>query len=233
MLLPQDVRDSLQLLEVWRADKAGGRLVRAGVEGSVRLKLAPYGLNRARFRLRPARSALINACLRVALMNGQYAERLQGAGGQLEGFAAAIARAPVGCSYLKYRCGTPLAAPWPGCMRQPCCMRWRSSRHRAQGHACQGRPSSRGERQTAALRARPTCCRLPAVACAPPLQLALHILPGADTAPRSGGAPPQLLLVLRYAANPQMLGALLDVTVDLDLPPQLSALIKVGGQWGW
>ena len=100
----QDVRDSLQLLEVWRAEVAGGKLLRAGTEGSVRLKLAPYGLNRARFRLRPARSSLVNACLRVALLNAQFAEK-QAGGPDGEAFAAAIARAPVGCCYLKYRCG--------------------------------------------------------------------------------------------------------------------------------
>lgn len=97
--LLQDVRDSLQLLEVWRAEVAGSRLVRAGVDGSVRLKLAPYGLNRTRFRLQPAPSSLVNACLRAALLHGQYASR-QGATGI---FSAAIARAPVGCEYLKYR----------------------------------------------------------------------------------------------------------------------------------
>ena len=100
----QDVRDSLQLLEVWRAEVAGGKLLRAGTEGSVRLKLAPYGLNRARFRLRPSKSSLVNACLRVALLNAQFAEK-QAGGPDGEAFAAAIARAPVGCCYLKYRCG--------------------------------------------------------------------------------------------------------------------------------
>ena len=108
--MPQDVRDSLQLLEVWRAEfGGGGALARAGVEGSVRLKLAPYGLGRARFRLRPAPSALVNACLRAAALNAQYAERrgAAGAGGAASdaGFSASISHAPVGCSYLKYRRG--------------------------------------------------------------------------------------------------------------------------------
>lgn len=120
----QDVRASLQLLEVWRAEfGSGGQLAQAGVEGCVRLKLAPYGLARARFRLRPAPSSLVNACLRAALLNAQYAERRAlGAGESGDaGFSAGIARAPVGCAYLKYRCA---GERWPlrlGSLVPPVC----------------------------------------------------------------------------------------------------------------
>ncbi len=65
------------------------------------------------------------------------------------------------------------------------------------------------------------------MACSPPLQLALHVIPSADAATR-GGAAGQLLVVLRFVANPKMPGALLDAVVDLDLPPQVGGLLKVG-----
>ena len=77
------------------------------------------------------------------------------------------------------------------------------------------------------------------MACTPPLQLALHVLPGADG--KSMATKQQLLVVLRYAANPQAPGALLDVVMDLSLPPQVGGLVKVcalclglaraGGAW--
>lgn len=71
------------------------------------------------------------------------------------------------------------------------------------------------------------------MACAPPLQVQLHVLPGADAGPRGGKAmAPQLLVVLRYTANPQAPGALLDVVADVSLPPQVGALAKVRWQGG-
>lgn len=103
-----DVQDSLQLTEVWRGEAAGGGVVRAGVEGGVRRKLAPYGLSSARFRVLPAPGAAVNACLRVAAMNRDFAEQLSGSaggqgGGQGEGgFLAKFTQASVGCCYLQY-----------------------------------------------------------------------------------------------------------------------------------
>lgn len=66
------------------------------------------------------------------------------------------------------------------------------------------------------------------MACAPPLQLAMYVVPSADAAPRTGSTPQQLLLVVRFVANPQMPGSLLDTVVDLDMPPQVADLLKVG-----
>ena len=104
----KDVKDSLQLTEVWRAEVAGGQVVRAGLEGGVRRRLAPYGLAAARFRLLPAPAGVVNACLRVAAMNRDFAEQLGGsssADGDDAGAAAFLARfnqASVGCCYLQY-----------------------------------------------------------------------------------------------------------------------------------
>lgn len=104
----KDVQDSLQLTEVWRAEVAGGSVLRAGVEGGVRRKLAPYGLAAARFRLQPAAAGVVNACLRVAGMNRDFAEQLAGGGeggegGDSEGaFLAKFTQASVGCCYLQY-----------------------------------------------------------------------------------------------------------------------------------
>ena len=92
---------SLQLVEVWRGEAAGGALVRAGVEGSVQRKLAPYGLQAARFRVRPAASDVVNACLRLASMQGEYAQRSAAALSECD-FVARFTGAPAGCAYLKY-----------------------------------------------------------------------------------------------------------------------------------
>ncbi len=124
----KDVKDSLQLTEVWRAEVAGDKVLRAGLEGGVRRRLAPYGLAAARFRLLPAPADMTNACLRVATMNRGFAEVVGGsasdssssvppyggsdsaaaapgsgedgsAGGT---FLAKFTQASVGCCYLQY-----------------------------------------------------------------------------------------------------------------------------------
>lgn len=122
-----DVKDSLQLTEVWRAEVAAGAVVRAGVEGGVRRRLAPYGLAAARFRVLPAHAGVVNACLRVAAMNRDFAEQLgasgsaaapssiaaaDGSSSSAEAAAAAsvdhgaflakFTQASVGCCYLQY-----------------------------------------------------------------------------------------------------------------------------------
>lgn len=121
-----DVKDSLQLTEVWHAEVAGGSVLRAGLEGGVRRRLAPYGLAAARFRLLPAPACVTNACLRVAAMNRDFAELLGApasgtnaladgsggsaavaAGGEEDGsaggaFLAKFTQASVGCCYLQY-----------------------------------------------------------------------------------------------------------------------------------
>ncbi|KAI3435853.1 hypothetical protein D9Q98_001911 [Chlorella vulgaris] len=171
-ITPKDVKDSLQLTEVWRAEVAGGAIVRAGVEGGVRRKLAPYGLPLARFRLLPSPAGAVNACLRVAALNRDFAQQL-GSDGE-GGFEARFTQASVGCCYLQYT--------------------------------------------------------LPAVACPPPLQVLLHVVPGADTA-KAGGW--QGLVVLRYVASPHLPGALLDVTVDLNLPAEAATLVRVSPSAQW
>lgn len=124
----KDVKDSLQLTEVWRAEVAGSEVLRAGLEGGVRRRLAPYGLAAARFRLLPAPAGVANACLRVAAMNRDFAELLDGpasssgssaaagsSGGSTLGaassggngseggaFLAKFTQASVGCCYLQY-----------------------------------------------------------------------------------------------------------------------------------
>ena len=106
VITDKDVKDSLQLTEVWRAEVAGGEVVRAGLEGGVRRRLAPYGLTAARFRLLPAPAGVTNACLRVAAMNRDFAEQLGssgGAGSDEDGaFLAKFNQAAVGCCYLQY-----------------------------------------------------------------------------------------------------------------------------------
>lgn len=109
----KDVKDSLQLTEVWRAELVGGEVVRAGLEGGVRRRLAPYGLAAARFRLLPASASVVNACLRVAAMNRDFAEQLPSssssgnaeaeAGAAGSDFLAKFTQASVGCCYLQYR----------------------------------------------------------------------------------------------------------------------------------
>ena len=129
-ITPADIKASLQLTEVWRAEVAGGAIVRAGLEGGVRRRLAPYCLAAAHFRLQPAPAGVVNACLRVAAMNRDFAEQLQpgaaaagageaaagsgqqgaaaaaATGGQADaaedGFLARFTQASVGCCYLQY-----------------------------------------------------------------------------------------------------------------------------------
>lgn len=117
------MKDSLQLTEVWRGEVVGGELQRAGLEGGVRRRLAPYGLQAARFRLLPAPAGVVNSCLRVAAMNRDFAEQLgpeapatptagsSGASGDGSsgsdgdgGFLARFTQASVGCCYLQYTC---------------------------------------------------------------------------------------------------------------------------------
>lgn len=228
----KDVKDSLQLTEVWQAEVAGGKVLRAGLEGGVRRRLAPYGLAAARFRLLPAPSGVANACLRVAAMNRDFAEQLPqgaassggdgGSGGGSGCFLAKFTQASVGCCYLQYTyAGFSRVAgwhalheeAWGGCPDY-CCSLW----------------------DLAVLPRLPPpnlpTCRLPAVACQPPLQLELHVVPGADPS-KPGGAGWQGLVVLRYAASPHLSGPVLDVTFDLNVPPEAASLLRVSPAAQW
>jgi hypothetical protein len=76
--------------------------------------------------------------------------------------------------------------------------------------------------------------RLPSTACDPPLQLDLLTAPqAADSRPAQGQGSWQSLVVLRWVANPKLSGPLLDVVVDLDVPPELNELVKASPPAQW
>ncbi|KAL4458498.1 hypothetical protein ABPG75_013363 [Micractinium tetrahymenae] len=199
----KDVKDSLQLTEVWRAEVAGGEVMRAGLEGNVRRRLAPYGLAAARFRLLPAPAGVVNACLRVAAMNRDFAEVLDAsvssgsaaAGGSASSTAAAAAGGST---------------------------------------SSEGDGSAGGAFLAKFTQASVGCCylqySLPAVACPPPLQAALLTVPGSDPAKPGSW---QGLVVLRYAASPALPASLLDVAVDLNVPPEAASLLRVSPAAQW
>ncbi|KAL6774506.1 hypothetical protein ACKKBG_A25240 [Auxenochlorella protothecoides x Auxenochlorella symbiontica] len=107
----EDVMESLQLVEVWRARAAGGAIVEAGVEGCVRRRLAPYGLDGTEFavlgpRPGPLPTAVTAACLRAAGVHPVHTQTAgggEGGGGAHPSWRAAFARTPVDCRYLRYR----------------------------------------------------------------------------------------------------------------------------------
>lgn len=57
--------------------------------------------------------------------------------------------------------------------------------------------------------------------------------PAAAPTAAAGGGGVQGLVVLRYVASPQLPGSLLDVLVDLDLPPEAAALARVSPAAQW
>ncbi len=73
-------------------------------------------------------------------------------------------------------------------------------------------------------------CRLPAVACPPPLLAELLVVPGTDPAKPGSW---QGLVVLRYVASPQLPGPLLDVVVDLSVPPEAATLVRTSPSAQW
>lgn len=93
-----DLRAALQLVEIYRGEVVGEHLKRGGVQGAVRRRLAPYGLQAARFRVRPAKSLAVNACLNVAGMNKACTSR----DAKSAEFVAALSGTPMDCSYLTY-----------------------------------------------------------------------------------------------------------------------------------
>lgn len=68
------------------------------------------------------------------------------------------------------------------------------------------------------------------MACPPPLQALLHVVPGSDPAKPGSW---QGLVVLRYVASPHLPGPLLDVCVDLNVPPEATALLRVSPSAQW
>ena len=170
-----DLRDSLQLVEIYRGEVAGGQLQRARIDGAVRRRLAPFGLESARFRLVPSDTLVVNACLQTASRNSTHARQADGA----YGFAAQLTGAPMDCSYVKYG--------------------------------------------------------LPSVACNPPLQVDLLVAPpsGVPMPGKLSALQWESLIVLQYASNPELPGPLLDVVVEVDLPPEVGVLVKTSPNAQW
>jgi hypothetical protein len=94
----KDLQESLQLVEIYRGEVVAGRLHHATIDGAVRRRLAPFGLETARFRLLPSSTLVTNACLQVATRNTVYASDVD----EKFGFTARLTGAPMDCSYIKY-----------------------------------------------------------------------------------------------------------------------------------
>jgi hypothetical protein len=94
----KDLQESLQLVEIYRGEVVAGRLHRAIIDGAVRRRLAPFGLETAKFRLLPSSTLVTNACLQVATRNTAHSSE----GDENYGFKARLTGAPMDCSYIKY-----------------------------------------------------------------------------------------------------------------------------------
>lgn len=170
-----DLRDSLQLVEIYQGEVAGGQLQRARIDGAVRRRLAPFGLEAGRFRLVPSPTLVVNACLQTASRNSTYTTHADGG----YGFTATLTGAPMDCSYVKYG--------------------------------------------------------LPSVACNPPLQVDLLVAPpsGVPVPGKLSALQWEALIVLQFASNPELQGPLLDVVVEVDLPPEMGVLVKTSPSAQW
>ena len=73
------------------------------------------------------------------------------------------------------------------------------------------------------------------MACNPPLQVELVAAPQAPAPARPGQArgPWQALIALRYAADPSLPAPLLDVSVDVDLAPELAGVARASPAAQW
>jgi hypothetical protein len=94
----KDLQESLQLVEIYRGEVVDGRLHRATIDAAVRRRLAPFGLETAKFRVLPSSTLVTNACLQVATRNTAHASDVD----DKFGFTARLTGAPMDCSYLKY-----------------------------------------------------------------------------------------------------------------------------------
>jgi hypothetical protein len=77
---------------------------------------------------------------------------------------------------------------------------------------------------------------LPGVACAAPLQVDLLVAPQSkgNGVKRPGAAAGwEALIVLQWAADPGLQGPLLDVVVEVSLPPELAALVRTSPAAQW
>ena len=101
----EDLKDSLQLVEIYQATVGGGVLKSARIEGAVRRRLAPFGLESARFRILPSPTLVVNACLQMAARNSVHAsepDTTTSTTSSSYGFTAALTGAPMDCSNCKY-----------------------------------------------------------------------------------------------------------------------------------
>jgi hypothetical protein len=136
---PEDLIQSLQLVEVWRAEVKGDTVIKAGGHGLVRRRLAPLSIYKARFKLssppqskilgRRSSSEAVDACLLISEINPEltivhYLNDI-GNNGNEEGssnrvpesgeFSARLQGTPMECTYLTYKmpasvCPPPLTA---------------------------------------------------------------------------------------------------------------------------
>ena len=93
----KDLQEALVLVERWEGQVVAGRLVSAEIRGEVRRLLAPYGLERVHFRLKPSTSLLVNTCLQTASRSNTFTTH------KTEGFDAVLAGTPINISYIKYQ----------------------------------------------------------------------------------------------------------------------------------
>lgn len=67
---------------------------------------------------------------------------------------------------------------------------------------------------------------LPPSSCSPPIQVDFAVAP-------SSGSSNEVLVLLRYIVSPELFKSLIDVSITVDLPPELTKLVKVshGAKW--
>jgi hypothetical protein len=94
----EDLQESLQLVEIYRGQVVAGLLHHATIDGAVRRRLAPFGLETAKFRVLPSSTLVTNACLRIVTRNSAHASEAD----NNFGFTARLTGAPMDCSYIKY-----------------------------------------------------------------------------------------------------------------------------------
>lgn len=132
----EDLIQSLQLVEVWRAEVKGDTVVRAGGHGLVRRRLAPLSIYKAKFKLTsppPSKvlegrssSNAVDACLMLSKVNPELTivhylndnkdeEAFPNRGPESGEFSARLQGTPMECTYLTYTmpasvCPPPLTA---------------------------------------------------------------------------------------------------------------------------
>lgn len=172
-----DLRQALQLVEIYTAELKGGKLQSAEINGTVCRRLAPFGLHTARFRLLPSSKPVVDACLELAALNKTYSS-IEDKDRSCD-FQATLSGAPMDCAYLQYS--------------------------------------------------------LPSVACPPPLQFDFAVAPPSGDAKEQLSSPNtwQALLLVQLASNPELMGPVLDVVVEVNLPPELCVLVKTSPAAQW